>query len=171
VKTNLRTLGPKEAITVLTFREQGRNVVCAEDVIELLAKEQTARKVIRNLLKKGWLIRLVAGRYLFLPPEHGSENLGENNPLAIASAVVEPSYIGWWAAASFHGLTTQKPTIISVATRRSMSPRTIEGNEIRVPRCFQWMACMNGSSWPRTGFCKSLLLKHQKTLLGDLTHK
>jgi len=131
VKTNLRTLGPKEAITVLTFREQGRNVVCAEDVIELLGKEQTARKVIRNLLKKGWLIRLVAGRYLFLPPEHGSENLGENNPLAIASAVVEPSYIGWWAAASFHGLTTQKPTIISLATRRSMSPRTIEGNEIR----------------------------------------
>jgi len=31
-------------------------------VIELLGKEQTARKVIRNLLKKGWLIRLVEPR-------------------------------------------------------------------------------------------------------------
>jgi len=129
--TNLRTLGPNEAKAVLSYREQGRNVVRAADVIELLGNEQTARKVIRNLLRKGWLTRLVAGRYLFLPPEHGPENLGENNALAIASAVVEPSYVGWWAAAAYHGFTTQKPTIISVATQRPLSLRTIEGNEIR----------------------------------------
>ena len=131
MENNLRTLGPNEAKTVLSFREQGRSVVRAADVIELLGKEQTARKVIRNLLRKGWLTRLVAGRYLFLPPEHGPENLGENNALAIASAVVEPSYVGWWAAASYHSFTTQKPTTISVATRRPLSPRTIEGSEIR----------------------------------------
>ena len=131
METNLRTLGPNEAKAVLSFREQGRSVVHAADVIEVLGKEQTARKVIRNLLRKGWLTRLVAGRYLFLPPEHGPENLGENNALAIASAVVEPSYVGWWAAASYHRFTTQKPTTISVATRRPLSARTIEGTEIR----------------------------------------
>lgn len=131
MEINLRTLGPNEAKVVLSFREQRRSVVRAADVIELLGKEQTARKVIRNLLRKGWLTRLVAGRYLFLPPEHGPENLGENNALAIASVIVEPSYVGWWAAASYHGFTTQKPTTISVATRRPLSPRTIEGNEIR----------------------------------------
>ena len=87
--------------------------------------------MIRNLLRKGWLTRLVAGRYLFLPPEYGPENLGENNALALASAVVEPSYVGWWAAASYHGFTTQKPMTISVATRRQLSPRTLEGNNIR----------------------------------------
>ncbi|RRJ96392.1 transcriptional regulator [Opitutaceae bacterium TAV4] len=131
MENNLRTLGPQEAKTVLSFREQGRSVVLAADVIELLGSETTARKVIRNLLRKGWLTRLVAGRYLFLPPEHGPENLGENNALALASAVVEPSYVGWWAAASWHGFTTQKPMTISVATQRPMPPRTIEGNEIR----------------------------------------
>ncbi|MFA5263451.1 MAG: type IV toxin-antitoxin system AbiEi family antitoxin [Opitutaceae bacterium] len=129
--SNLRTLGPNEAKTVLSFREQGRNVVCAADVIELLGKESTARKVIRNLLRKGWLTRLIAGRYLFLPPERGPENLGENNALALASAVVEPSYIGWWAAASYHGFTTQKPMTISVATQRPLPQRTLEGNAIR----------------------------------------
>lgn len=131
MENNLRTLGPQEAKTVLSFREQGRSVVLATDVIELLGSETTARKVIRNLLRKGWLTRLVGGRYLFLPPEHGPENLGENNALALASAVVEPSYVGWWAAASWHGFTTQKPMTISVATQRPMLPRTIEGNEIR----------------------------------------
>jgi predicted transcriptional regulator of viral defense system len=101
------------------------------DLIDILGNEQSARKVTRNLLRKGWLTRLVGGRYLFLPPEHGPENLGENNALALASAVVEPAYVGWWAAASYHNFTTQKPTTICVATRRQLSSRSIEGNEIR----------------------------------------
>src|ERR1700693_4947571 len=109
MKTNLRTLGPNEAKVVLSLREQNREIVHVADVTKILQSEPAARKVIRNLLRKGWLSRLIGGRYMFLPPEHGPENLGENNVLALASAVVDPSYVGWWAAASFHGLTTQKP--------------------------------------------------------------
>ena len=131
MQTNLRTLGPKEAMLVLSLREQERDVVSASDVIALLGSESTARKVIHNLLRKGWLSRLVGGRYMFLPPEHGPENLGENNVLALASAIIDPAYVGWWAAASFHGFTTQKPMAISVATQRAMTPRTVEGAEIR----------------------------------------
>lgn len=131
MNTNLRTLGPSEAKVVLSLREQGRAIVSAEDVIELVGHEKTARKVISSLLKKGWFTHLVAGRYLFLPPERGPENLGENNALAVASAVIVPSYVGWWAAASYHGFTTQKPAAISVATLRFMPARTIEGTEIR----------------------------------------
>jgi predicted transcriptional regulator of viral defense system len=131
METNLRTLGPKEAKVVLTLREQAREVVRAAEVIDLLGSEQTARKVIRNLIKKGWLTRLVGGRYMLLPPEHGPENLGENNPIALAAAVTEPSYIGWWTAAAFHGFTTQKPMTVTVATLRQLPTRTIEGTEIR----------------------------------------
>jgi predicted transcriptional regulator of viral defense system len=131
METHLRTLGPKEARVVLSLTEQGKSVVRAADVIDLLGSEPTARKVIHNLLRKGWLARLVGGRYMFLPPEHGPENLGENNVLAVAAAVVDPSYVGWWAAASFHGLTTQKPMSIAVATLRQVPARTIEGAEIR----------------------------------------
>ena len=140
IENNLRTLGPNEAKVALSFREQGRDVVTASDVISLLKNEGTARKVIHNLLRKGWLTRLKAGRYLFLPPEYGPENLGENNPLALASAVVEPSYVGWWSAASFHGFTTQKPMTLTVATLRQVPARIVEGNEIHfvkvVPRKF-----------------------------------
>lgn len=131
MQTNLRTLGPKEATVVLSLTEQGRNVVRASDVIDLLGSESTARKVIRNLLRKGWLSRLIGGRYMFLPPEHGPENLGENNVLALAAAAVDPSYVGWWAAASFHSLTTQKPMSVAVATLRQVPARVIEGAEIR----------------------------------------
>ena len=103
----------------------------AGDIIDLLGSEPAARKVIRNLLRKGWLTRLVGGRYMLLPPERGPENLGENNPIALASAVVDPSYVGWWSAAAFHGFTTQKPMTVTVAVLRQSPMRTIEGTEVR----------------------------------------
>lgn len=131
MEANLRTLGPKEAKVILSFREQGREIVRAADIIGLLGSEPTARKVIRNLLRKGWLTRLVGGRYMVLPPEHGPENLGENNPIALAAAAAEPSYIGWWSAAAFHGFTTQKPMTVTVAVLRQMPARTIEGTDVR----------------------------------------
>src|ERR1700712_2940967 len=107
MENNIRTLGPLEAKVVLSFREQGRTVVRASDVHDLLGAENSGRKVIRNLVKKGWPSRILGGRYMLLPPEHGPENLGENNILALAAAAVEPSYIAWWSAASYHGFTTQ----------------------------------------------------------------
>src|SRR4029077_7662771 len=131
METTLRTLGPNEAKVVLSLCEQNREAVRAADIIQILGSEPRARKVIRNLLRKGWLTRLIGGRYMFLPPEHGPENLGEKNVLALAAAVVDPSYVGWWAAASFHSLTTQKPMSIAVATLRQIPARTVEGTEIR----------------------------------------
>lgn len=131
METNLRTLGPNEAKVVLSLREENRAVVRTADIIGILGSEQSARKVIRNLVSKGWLSRLVSGRYMLLPPEHGPENIGENNALALASAAAEPSYVGWWSAAAFHGFTTQKPMSVFVAVLRQMPSRTIEGTEIR----------------------------------------
>lgn len=129
--SNLRTLGPAESRVVLSFREQGRTVVRVADVLDLLGSENSARKVIRNLIRKGWLSRIIGGRYMLLPPEHGPENLGENNILALAAAAVDPSYIGWWSAASWHGFTTQKPMTVFVAVLRQTPSRLIEGSEVR----------------------------------------
>ncbi|HXW29831.1 MAG TPA: type IV toxin-antitoxin system AbiEi family antitoxin, partial [Xanthobacteraceae bacterium] len=131
MKTNLRSLGPAEARVVLSFREQGRDVAEAGDIMSLLDSEHTGRKVIRNLVRKGWLTRLGGGRYMLLPPERGVESVGENNPLAVAAAAVEESYVGWWSAAAFHGFTTQQPAIVLVAVRRQVRPRTVEDAEIR----------------------------------------
>ena len=131
MQVNLRTLGPNEAKVVLLLRLKGQEVVQASEIIDILGSESKARKVIRNLVKKGWLSRLLPGRYMFLPPEHGPENLGENNVLALASAVIKPSYVGWWRAASFHGFTTQKPMSVAVATLRQVSAQVIEDTEVR----------------------------------------
>ena len=58
--------------------------------------------------KKGWLSRLVGGRYMFLPPEYGPENLGENNVLALASAVADSTSVMSRIGAFFVNATKQK---------------------------------------------------------------
>lgn len=58
-------------------------------------------------------------------------NLGENNILAMAAAAVEPSYVGWWSAAAWHGFTAQKPMTVFVATEKQLPSRTIEGSDVR----------------------------------------
>lgn len=131
MQINLRTLGPNETQVVLSLRLQSQNIVQASQIMEILGSEPKARKVIRNLVKKGWLSRLLPGRYMFLPPEHGPEILGENNVLALASAVIKPSYIGWWRAAAFHGLTTQRPMSVAVASLRQVPTQVIEDTEVR----------------------------------------
>ena len=131
MKPTLRSLVPAEARVVLSFREQNRDIVEAGEIICLLDSENTGRKVIRNLVRKGWLTRLRGGRYMLLPPERGAESVGENNPLAVAAAVIQGSYVGWWSAAAFHSFTTQQPAVVFVAATRQTRPRTVEDSEIR----------------------------------------
>lgn len=134
MQNNLRTLGKAESRVVLSLREDGRSLVQTADIRDILGPEQsesTLRTVIRNLVRKGWLARIVGGKYMLLPPEHGPENLGENNVLALAASAVSPSYIGWWSAAAWYGFTTQKPMTVFVAVKRQTSPKTIEGNDVR----------------------------------------
>jgi predicted transcriptional regulator of viral defense system len=134
METNLRTLGKAESRVILSLRQEGRSVVQTGDILAILGpemRETAARKVIRNLVRKGWLSRIVGGKYMLLPPEHGPENLGENNVLALAAAVTEPSYIGWWSAAAWHGFTTQKPMTVFVAVTRQIPQKEIEGSTVR----------------------------------------
>lgn len=134
MENNLRTLGKAESKVVLSLREQDRSLVHTADILTILGKdmpESAARKIIRNLVRKGWLARIVGGKYMLLPPEHGPENLGENNSLALAAGAVAPSYIGWWSAAAYHGFTTQKPMAVFVAVLQQTRPQVIEGSNVR----------------------------------------
>jgi predicted transcriptional regulator of viral defense system len=131
MNSNLRTLGPAESKVVLSLREDDRSVVRTADIRHLLGPGVPASKVIRNLLRKGWLSRIVGGRYMLQPPERGPENIGENNILAMAAAAVQPSYVGWWSAAAYHGFTTQKPMTVFVAVLRQTPAKIIEGSNVR----------------------------------------
>jgi predicted transcriptional regulator of viral defense system len=131
IQSNLRTLGPLEAKVVLSLRERGREAVDVSDIRTLAGPGTATRNVVQQLIRKGWLSRVRRGRYVLLPPEHGPDNLGENNVLALATAAVTPSYVGWWSAASFHGFTTQVPLTAFIAVTGKMPERELEGSTVR----------------------------------------
>ena len=116
---------------VLSLRERGREAVDVSDIRTLAGPGTATRNVVQQLVRKGWLSRVRRGRYVFLPPEHGPDNLGENNVLALATAAVTPSYVGWWSAASFHGFTTQVPLTAFIAVTGKMAERELEGSTVR----------------------------------------
>lgn len=134
VLPNLRTLGPLEAKVVLSLREHGREAVSVSDIRALAGPGSATRNVVQQLIRKGWLSRVRRGRYVLLPPEHGPDNLGENNVLALATAAAASSYVGWWSAASFHGFTTQVPLTVFIAVTGRMTEREIEGSTVRFVR-------------------------------------
>jgi predicted transcriptional regulator of viral defense system len=105
--------------------------VDVSDIRTLAGPGSATRNVVQQLIRKGWLSRVRRGRYILLPAEHGPDNLGENNVLALATAAVTPSYAGWWSAASFHGFTTQTPLTAFIAVTRKMSDRELEGSAVR----------------------------------------
>jgi predicted transcriptional regulator of viral defense system len=123
-----------EAKVVLSLREHGREVVDVSDIRALAGPGSATRNAVQQLIRKGWLSRVRRGRYILLPPEHGPDNLGDNNVLALATAAVTPSYVGWWSAASFHGFTTQIPLAVCIAVTRKMPKRELEGSTVRFVR-------------------------------------
>lgn len=129
--SNLRSLSASEAKVVLSLLEDGRSRVEMADIAELTESRGAARKVAQSLARKGWLARTTAGRYMLLPPEYGPENLGENNALALAASIIDPCYVGWWSAASYHGFTTQRPMQILVASLKQLPRREVESSEVR----------------------------------------
>jgi predicted transcriptional regulator of viral defense system len=126
-----RTLGPLESRVVLSLAEYRRSLIRVSDLTAILGSESKARRALRALIDKGWLARVIGGKYLFLPPERGPEKMSESNPFALAAAVIEPSYIGWWSAAAWHGFTPQVPMTVFVAVTKQAPQRTIDGTDIR----------------------------------------
>lgn len=126
-----RSLSRQEAMTVLSLEETGQRQVTLRDIAELTgASYSAAAKIAVRLVEKGWLERLKNGSYILVPASYGPHKTGENNVLAMASAIYQPSYIGWWAAASYRGFTTQKPLTIHVAIRGRARPRMILDTEV-----------------------------------------
>ncbi len=132
MKTDLRTLGPVEAKVVLTLEEERSEAVTVGRIAEIAGLGPAAAAAVASrLARKGWLERITRGRYMLIPAAYGPERTGENNALALASAIYSPSYVGWWRAAAFHGFTTQMPIVIHVALTHQAVPREVVGIEVR----------------------------------------
>ncbi len=129
--SNLRSLGATEAKLVLELASTGVSALSLDVAARILGSRQQARDAVRRLLVKGWLQRASGGHYVLLPPEWGSRKVEDFDLFVLASASIDNGYVGWWAAASRHGFTTQVPNVTHVATDRQVPSREIQGNPVR----------------------------------------
>ena len=86
-----------------------------------------ARRFLYRLERKGWVAWVKRNLYLIAPLDAGSEGARAYavHSLVLASHLVSPSYIGFWSALNYHGLTEATPPAVFVATTVPRSRRTV----------------------------------------------
>lgn len=119
-------LSSMESTLLSGLAAEGNDIFTITDVVERLNKPYAYAKVIVNrLVKKRWAIRLTGGKYLIVPLAAGVRAEYSEHEYIIASRLVEPDYIAYWSALSYHGLTEQVPSIVFVATTSRASSRKV----------------------------------------------
>lgn len=124
-------MGAGETRLALELASLRVSTVTIDLAAKILGDRGRALAVVQRLATKGWLQRASRGRYVFLPPDWGAEAVEDFDIFVLASASVDVGYVGWWAAASRHGMTTQVPQLLHVATNRQVQAREIQDNPIR----------------------------------------
>lgn len=89
---------------------------------------RNAYRILDGLLEKGLVHRLNRGRYVLAT---AYENL---DTYAIASHLEPASYVGFWSALHFHGLTDQVPRSIFLAVTSQRRSLRIHGQQVRFVR-------------------------------------
>ena len=97
--------------------EQGLYIFTSTDARALAPQCGIAPRVVTNLLYQlaaaGWVQRLRNGLYAGTGSLPGDQR---THPFAIATRLVEPSFISHWSALQQHGLTEQLPQRVTAST-------------------------------------------------------
>jgi predicted transcriptional regulator of viral defense system len=85
-----------------------------------------ANKLLHMLVRQGHIQRLEKGKFLLQSAPTNKEIVGEHEFL-VAMQLVQPSYIGYWTALHYHGLTEQLANVVFVATPKQKKAMRIHG--------------------------------------------
>lgn len=87
--------------------------------------------LLQRMEQEGLVARVERGKYVLLGLEP-AQSL--SNPLSVASQLVIPSYISFWSALHFHGLTEQAPRTVFIAVTRQKRPLAFQGTTFQFVR-------------------------------------
>ena len=127
-----KTLGPDSAGLLLRLSAEGKTIFSIADAQAIADKSYEATSaLLSTLVRKGWLVRLVPGKYLIVPLEAGLESIPMADRYVIAREVLDPlpCYISHYNAMELHQMTTQPVNTVYVTVPRQRTRRTIAGME------------------------------------------
>ncbi len=116
-KKTRKGLGKKSAFLLSTLAAENKTIFTIDEAASILQeKKSSVAKLLHDLTRKNWLLRLSKGKYLILPLEAGAEPQFTEQELVIASALISPYYISYWSALHYYGFTEQVAKTIFIAT-------------------------------------------------------
>jgi predicted transcriptional regulator of viral defense system len=149
----------------LAFR--GKTFVTPAD---LRAYDLDAGRFLHRLEKKGWVAWVKRNLYMIAPLDAGPEGARAYtvHSLVLASHLVSPSYIGFWSALNYHGMTDATPPAVFVATTVSRGRRTVFDIPVIFVTLRPWK--MFGTTRARIGGEDVSLSDPEKTVVDCLDH-
>jgi predicted transcriptional regulator of viral defense system len=121
-----RSLSALESKLILHLEWEKQPVVSIEDVIKILGVSYDhARRLLHDLTRHHWLVRIQPGKYEHIPVERGENAFPDTNPLFLGSVLIQPYYYSFATAAFFHGLTTQASQVVFIATSQDLPRRRL----------------------------------------------
>jgi len=127
-ETRRKSLSTRESQTLSRLASENRQVITVGDIADVLdISRRSAKDMAYSLKEKGWLERIAHGKYLILPLAAGDDAVYTAHEFVIASALVEPMYVGYWSAMNHHGLTEQMSRTVYIATTERAREREIHG--------------------------------------------
>ena len=123
-----KSLSTRESQVLSRLAGENRQVITITDIADALdIPRKSAKDMAYALKEKGWLERIAHGKYLILPLAAGKNAVYTAHEFVIASALVEPMYIGYWSALNHHELTEQLSRTVYIVTTARDQEREIHG--------------------------------------------
>jgi predicted transcriptional regulator of viral defense system len=126
----IKTLGPASAELLLRLSAVGKTIFSSADAQVITGKGyQATASLLSGLTRRGWLVRLVPGKYLIVPLEAGLESIPMADRYVIAREVLMPLpyYVFHYSALELHQMTTQPVSTVYVTVPQQQTSRTIAG--------------------------------------------
>lgn len=117
----------KKEIGIVSWLEFHNKYFFSSQDIENFSKNKTQRyNIIKNLLKKGRIVKLNKTKYYLIPIKAKSGSWSEH-PFIIVDEMCDGKdyFIGDWAAANYWKLTEQIPIRVGIYTTRRQGKKTI----------------------------------------------
>lgn len=126
--TRHKTLSTKSAIVIKHFTDLNQPAFTLTEATAFLSpsSDDAVRKLIRDMVNRGLLLRLKDGVYWIIPYEQDAASYFPNVHLAAAYLVRDAGYyVGYYSALELHGLITQPSMVEQVVVDRQVRPSSL----------------------------------------------
>ena len=111
---------------ILTAEEANRQILTVADFMSFYKISASyARKMISELVRTGWLVRIAKGQYQLLPAKTGLDPFPMGDKFVLACQAFPDGFIAYGSAAEQHGLSLQVFNSVIIANTERSGTRTI----------------------------------------------